>query len=272
MPPLLKFTNLHSFSTPFISAASGLALYKNHFYVIADDELFALKIAKDDFAHAKKITLFSGELAEEKKLRKKMKPDLESIVELPSGDLLCVPSGSEEHRVQGVLIKEDRVVGVSFQHLYTKLREIFSELNIEGAVVLDQTLRLFQRGNGEKHENATVDVHLHDFLKGKITLSNIKYYDLGLINGAALSFTDATMFKDRIYFLAAAEDCKSTYLDGEFKGAVLGVMDLSGKLLKQEAIDVKSKPEGISVDDDYFYLVTDDDDRSKPSSLWRGKL
>jgi hypothetical protein len=269
---VIKLTKLHSFSEPFLSAASGLALARDHFYVIADDELFALKIDKNNFANTQKITLFSGVLSEEKKLRKKTKPDLESIVELPSGDLLCIPSGSEEHRVLGALIKNDGAAVISFQTLYIKLREIFTELNIEGSVVVGHSLRLFQRGNGEKHENATVDVNLVDFLQGLISITNIQRYSLGELNGAALSFTDATLYNDRIYFLAAAEASESTYLDGEFKGAVLGMMDLSGRMLKQEVLDVRSKPEGLSLEQDYFFIVTDDDDRSKPSFLLRGSL
>ena len=266
---MIQLSKLHSFSNPFMSAASGLALVKNHFFVIADDELFALKLDKN-LLQTQTITLFPGALSEELKLRKKTKPDLESIVELPSGQLLCVPSGSEVHRVWGALIKGDLAVVLSFETLYAKLREIFSELNIEGAVVVEQSLRLFQRGNGEKHENATVDVNLNDFLQGIISISKVQRYDLGQMHGAALSFTDATLYEDRIYFLAAAEACESTYLDGEFKGAVLGMMDLSGKILKRDSLDVRSKPEGICIEADYFYLVTDDDDRSKPSSLLRG--
>jgi len=270
---LIKLKNLHTFSDPFVSAASGLNLINNQFYLIADDELFAVAVHKD-FSFSKVITLFAGELATEKKLRKQMKPDLESMVELPSGDILCVPSGSEKHRTQGVIIKKNNhgVEYLNFKGLYQELNKTFSELNIEGAIIINEWLRLFQRGNGKKRQNATVDIHLADLLKGKIKISYVKYYDLGLLNGAPLSFTDATLTNNRIHFLAAAEDCESTYLDGVIKGSVLGTMDLAGNLLRLESLDLKSKPEGLCSDLENFYVVTDDDDRVKPSSLFSGKL
>lgn len=271
---MIKLTPLHTFTDPFVSAASGLALVNDEFYLVADDELFAVVVNKNNLAEGKTLTFFSGALAEEKKLRKQNKPDLESIVLLPSGDLLCIPSGSEKNRSQGVMIKNggSEIKQINFNSLYSELRKSFSELNIEGAVVIDQWLRLFQRGNGKKHQNGTVDVNLQDLLNGKTTISFVKHYELGQLNGANLSFTDATVFGNKIYFLAVAEACESTYLDGEFKGSGFGIMDLKGKLIGLEPLDLKSKPEGIAVDEDCFYVVTDDDDRSKPSKLFKGLI
>jgi hypothetical protein len=250
---LIKLTNLHTFTDPFVAAASGLVLNNDQFYLVADDELFAVVVDKKNPEQGKTITLFSGALAEEKKLRKQTKPDLESMVVLPSGDLLCIPSGSEKHRCTGVLIKPDgsEIKLVDFSRLYSELRKTFSELNIEGAVIVDDWLRLFQRGNGKKQQNGTVNVNYKDLLQDKITISFVKHYELGKQNGANLSFT---------------------YLDGEFKGSVLGTMDLKGNLLRLEALDLKYKPEGLCTDGDNFYVVTDADDRSTPAKLFQGKL
>lgn len=271
---MIKLTSLHTLSDPFVSAASGLLIKNDQFFLVADDELFALVLDKNDLSQSKTITLFTGALAEEKKLRKQTKPDIESIVELPSGDLLCIPSGSEKHRTSGVLIKNEgaEIKHISFRGLYTELRKTFSELNIEGAIIVNDWLRLFQRGNGKNQQNGTVDVNFKDLLNDKVTISFVKHYELGQQNGANLSFTDATLGTDAIYFLAVAEACESTYLDGDFKGSVLGTMDLKGKILRLEALDLKSKPEGLCLDKDHFYVATDDDDRSKPSKLFKGKL
>ncbi len=257
-----------------ISAASGLILKNEQFYVIADDELFAVALDKKDFETAKTIPLFSGALSEELKLRKQQKPDLECIVELPSGDILCIPSGSELNRHQGVLISgvDSSVKSISFKSLYSELRKSFSELNIEGAVIVDQWLRLFQRGNGKKNQNGTVDINFQDLLMGKVTISFVKHMELGKHNGANLSFTDATLHNNKIYFLAVAEACESTYLDGEFKGSALGLMDLKGKIIGMELLNLKNKPEGLCTDNDSFYIVTDDDDRTKAAQLFKGKI
>ncbi len=257
-----------------VCAASGLVLKNDQFYLVADDELYAVVADKNNLEETRTITLFSGALAHEKKLRKQTKPDLESIAELPSGELLCIPSGSEKHRTHGVLVKADgaEIKPINFKSLYSELKKTFSELNIEGAIVVDEWLRLFQRGNGKHQQNGTVDVKLKDLLQDKITISFVKHYELGQQNGANLSFTDATLAGNKIYFLAVAENCESTYLDGEFKGSVLGTMDLKGKLMRLESLDLKSKPEGLCTDAEHFYVVTDDDDRTRPSKLFKGKL
>lgn len=271
---MINLTCLHTFTDPHVSAASGLVLMNEQFYVVADDELHAVALNKNNLEQSKTILLFSGKLAEEKLLRKQTKPDIESIVQLPSGDLLCIPSGSERHRSKGVLIKDggNETVPVDFGSLYSELRKTFSELNIEGAVVVNEWLRLFQRGNGKKQQNGTVDVNFKDLLQGKTTISFVKHHELGQFNGANLGFTDATLVKDKIYFLVVAEACESTFLDGEFKGSALGIMDLKGKIIRLERLDLKSKPEGLCTDLENFYVVTDDDNRTKPAKLFRGIL
>lgn len=270
---MIKLSPLHTFNDPFVSAASGLALKDDEFFIVADDELYAVAVNKSNLDQGKKITLFEGALAEEKKLRKVSKPDLESMVLLPSGDLLCIPSGSEVNRHQGMIIKADgSTKPINFRGLYSELRKSFSELNIEGSVIVGDWLRLFQRGNGKKNQNGTVDVNLKDLLMDKITISFVKHMVLGNHNGANLSFTDAALGNNQIYFLAVAENCESTYLDGEFKASAIGIMDLKGKILGLEPLNLKNKPEGLCIDTDSFYVVTDDDDRSKPSQMFKGKL
>ncbi len=138
--------------------------------------------------------------------------------------------------------------------------------------MIDGWLRLFQRGNGRKNQNGTIDVNLADLLVEKITISFVKHMELGKHNGENLSFTDATLFNNQIYFLAVAEASESTYLDGEFKGSGLGIMDLKGKIIGIEPLNLKHKPEGLCIDGDSFFVVTDDDDRAMPAQLFKGKL
>ena len=255
---MIKPTKFHTFTESCFSTASGLTLMNHQFYFVADDDSAVVVVDKNEPTKSRKIHLIPGAA----------KADLASLVGLPSGDLLCIPSGSEKHQSQGVLIKAsgEEIKKIDFSALFSELRKTFSELNIEGVVFIDECLRLFQRGNGKKQQNGTVDVYLKDLLEGKVKISFVKYYELGKQNGANLSFTNATMANNRIYFLAVAE------ADGEYKGSVLGTMDLKGKLMRLESLDLKSKPEGLSSDAENFYVVTNDNDRSKPSCLFIGKL
>ena len=78
------------------------------------------------------------------KERKKLKPDWESLVFLSTreDELLILPSGSTLNRSMGVFVElhdeELRSLKkIDLSALYQQLKLNFSELNIEGAVVVD---------------------------------------------------------------------------------------------------------------------------------------
>src|SRR5258705_4038133 len=83
-----------------LSAASGLVHVGSFIYVVADDELHLGVFNAADNAPGGLLRLFDGELPDEKAARKKHKPDLEAIVQLPpfgdfeKGALLALGSGS----------------------------------------------------------------------------------------------------------------------------------------------------------------------------------
>jgi hypothetical protein len=267
---MIKPEILFTLTNPFISAASGLVFHAEHFYVISDDELSLLSIGRNHKAVLHR--LFPGFLPEGKE-RKGKKPDLESLVGI-GNELLALPSGSELNRVYGVLLNLENFSTrqIDFSPVMDDLRNDFSELNIEGSVVLGDRIRLFQRGNGKLHENGIIDLDLHSFLKGQVQNKKVKRLSLGTFLDTPLSFTDASLHDGMILFIAVAEKTESTFLDGEFSGAVIGKMSLQGDILMMIPLDVSTKPEGITSDETYFYLVTDADDRRFPSTLLRGLL
>lgn len=268
---MIKFKELHTFQDPYIAAASGLVYQNGKFYVVSDDELSVVKFdLKGDF---EVLTLFKGTLPEETKARKKVKPDMESLVILPDQSVLCLPSGSKPNRVRGAIVfKDNSVKELSFANIYGELLKRFPELNIEGAVVYQDMVRLFQRGNGSLHQNAVIDLKLADLLSDQVKDMNIIDVTIGTLNGIKLSFTDASFSQGLFWFLAVAENSESTYLDGEFSGAVIGAMDLEGNIHFQEELDISQKPEGLVVREKDIFIVTDADDRSKPSKLYSGVL
>lgn len=256
---------------PFISAASGLIKIDHQCYVIGDDENFVgrydlLKQTGETFV------LFQDVLPEDKTERKKLKKDFEAMVYLPrTQNILVLPSGSTHQRETAALmnLNGELVQVISLHELYQSLRLTITELNIEGGVLIEDSLFLFQRGNGKLGMNALVKLSYPE-----LALDSILPIDLGEIQSVKLTFTDATNFGNNFLFLAVAEASASTYLDGEVVGSVLGILTPQGRILAQEQLQIISKPEGLSFskEDFSFLVVTDDDDRAKPALLMLGKL
>lgn len=273
---MIELENVFKLTQPFISAASGLVELDGKFFIIADDENF-IGIYNCETQKGSASIVFKEVLPIDKSLRKKMKRDIEALVLLPNlKKLLLVPSGSTPMRECGALISDSGHIEkeLTFHSLYSELRESFSELNIEGGLVFGDEFFLFQRGNGSKNQNGIISFSLKAFLNNDILNLKILPVELGCIKGVNLSITDATRIKNKILFLAVAEDSDSTYLDGQVVGSVLGIMNRSGEVVCTSRLNTPSKPEGIffSASENCFFLVTDDDDRNCPSSMLKGYL
>ena len=260
----------------YVAAGSGLVYHNNHFYVVADDEASLACFPKVDSQKGHFIKLFEKKLPLEAKLRKKEKPDLESLVKLDEERLLALPSGSKDNRVWGAIynLKTQLVTELNLEESFRFLQKNIQELNIEGAVIRGETLLLFQRGNGATHANALIHLNLNEFLHGDIKQSKIIPIHLGQTQNTFYSFTDASTGPDNlIYFLAAAENSESTYDDGEFIGALIGALNEQGEVILSRELDITGKPEGLAFDEQgNFFIITDEDDIKKASVLYKGKF
>lgn len=280
-----------------VNAASGLVKSQNHFLVIADDELSLFQFNFEGQTKVRTLPLKPGSLPNNFKDRKKQKPDWEALVQLQTANresvLLAVPSGSTNNRMIGALVTlntEGLIDGssksseVDFSKIYAALSEKLPDLNIEGACVLNNQLKFFQRGNGKAGVNAIIDLNLdgivHD-MKNQIPLDaknilSVQPFDLGTLNSFKLDFTDACTVDNTIWFLAVAEDSQSTYEDGKYHGAILGCLDSEGKEVARYEIDCALKPEGLWVEKEEhrlcFYIVTDADNPQIRASIYFGKL
>ncbi len=266
--------NIHlTLKSPFIAAASGLVITDKFFLMVADDENHMARFDRTSL-QGEYLEIFPDQLPTEPKARKKIKPDFESLIDCPSLQrLLVMPSGSTSQRMRAAWLAPS---GELLNHwnlsdFFLSLNPYISEINIEGGVFFDQELLLFQRGNGEKGENGLIYCELTSLQTLKFKA--YKPIQLPLIQGVATTFTDACRYQDQLLFVAVAEDSQSTYLDGEVKGSLIGLMGHSGEVLKYEILNTLSKPEGIFWDGIHkkIYLVTDDDDRKKPSQLLWGE-
>lgn len=268
---MIKLKTILTLDNPFIAAASGLAIVDAKFMIAADDENF-VALYDEEKKSGISIPIFPGDLPLDLHKRKKIKPDIESLVYLPDSKIMAVPSGSALNRDRGALLRGDgsKIKDLSFQNFYAELRKTFNELNIEGACVINEEVWFFQRGNGSLGENGIVKTTLDSCMGGQPTILEIQHISLGKFQGVNLSFTDVSSWNSHILFLAVAEDSKSTYLDGNVLGSFLGLMNSKGEILKIEKLELTSKAEGLCAQDDKFFLVIDDDNRKLPSKLFSG--
>jgi hypothetical protein len=216
------------------------------------------------------------------------KLDLEAVVALPDGRLIAFGSGSTPVRERIVILEDQGVRVRDAAQLYSALRSevAFSgaELNLEGAVISGEMMRLFQRGNGTtsvglEPVNAVGSLPLDSFLRwldggGPVPpLVQITQVELGLKDGTRFGFTDATARPDgSIVFLAAAEESPSAVADGAVLGSLLGILDGDGAQLLPIVDDSGSgcalKLEGIQVranDPSTFDVVADGDRSDEPA-------
>lgn len=276
-----------------LSAASGLVAAGEFLHIVADDELSLVSFGLGGSSPGVATPLLPGALASGHATRKKQKPDFEALAFLPPqhlpphGGLIAFASGSKPNRHQGVTIKlgpsgepTTSVKQLDLSPLYIQLNREFSDLNIEGAAVLgaDQ-LRLFQRGNAQSRENASIDITISELLAGCAfkpnSLKQIRHYDLGVWDGVPLSFTDAVALSDgTVVYTAVAEATNDTYSDGAISGSVIGLISPEGRLLKQWRLEGAIKIEGLAVSLTKSQLiqalmVSDADDRSVPAGLFK---
>jgi hypothetical protein len=229
---------------------------------------------------------------------KKDKLDLEALVSLTVDGrpaLLAIGSGSggtarREHLVLCTFQDDGKAAievfaGGAFYRQLARADFTGDERNLEGAVVVGDRLRLFNRGNGAgEARDAVGEVslpqllrHLRDpLLHGAPPLSKVQELALGDVNGTRLTVTDATVHPDgRTLFLAAAEASPNTWDDGEVKGTALGVLGADGTttlwpLLDEQGRSLTDKVEGIAVDPANprrAFVVVDKDDPHAPADL-----
>lgn len=288
----------HKHRHAHLSAASGLVQVGNWLYVVADDENHLGLFARDGDTHGELIPVFPGDLPLKLEERKAAKPDLEVLTLIPAskkypdGALLALGSGSKEARHKGAIISLSAqgnlgaVEIIDLAQLYHELKDEIGKINIEGAVIIDKDIILFQRGNKKNKLNATIRFPLKQFYqytlghdkKTKDKLDTvITPYDLGEIAGVPLCFTDATTLADgTIIFTAAAENTSDAYLDGQCMGSIIGVINSRSDLHSTIAIDKIIKAEGVEAqlvnNKIHLLLVTDADDETAPAQVYAAEL
>jgi len=219
-------------------------------------------------------------------LAKADKPDFESAVRTPDGDVHVLGSGSTAKRC--IVARIDSAHAVTLRQrpaLYDSVQDALASgerPNIEGAIVAGERLRLFNRAAG-RTPNASVDLPLAALHGGEPRVLALQLFELGTLEGIRLSFTDVALLPDgRSVFLAAAEDAPDAIADGPVSGSVVGLLEPSPsgagarwtRLLGSDGRPSPYKVEGVVVDRDVRggWLLTDSDDARIPAMLLRVEL
>ena len=204
-----------------IGAASGLVYLNNSLFIISDNSnfLYHYKITEKTL---NKIKLFENS---QEIVAKKDKADFEALT-LFDNKIYLFGSGSTKKRNTQVTfnLENNEVKEKNLSKIYNRLTKTISlaanELNIEGAIITDETTYFFQRGNGANAHNG---IFCYD---KKSKTAQFILITLPKLKRIAASFTDAILVEDKIFFLAASEDTISTYDDGELLGSIIGSMNI----------------------------------------------
>ena len=161
-----------------------------------------------------------------------------------------------------------------------RLQPDTKELNMEGLLIRDDKVFLFQRGNSKKGKNGVAEMSLASWMKGikendwsgKLKFDPVK---VGTLSGVDLTVTDVAWSKYGLLVLASAEDTESAYADGVVYGTVLArLVDNKAEILAK--FDPINKLEGLSVEETAegleLYLVEDADNPSKAGSLYKAQV
>ena len=195
-----------------LSSASGNAYQEQNLYLIADDSQYLYQYNLDN----KNLYKFPLTDNPQENIPKKEKPDFEALVKNKE-TFYTFGSGSKENRafLHTSTPSSNTINKIPLDVLYSSIASFAEidkeELNIEGAFFKGDELYLFNRGNGKHNRNFIAIIQGKNFTEEfNIILHDIK---LPKLNGIQTGFSDATIVDDTIYFLATAEDNKSTYND-----------------------------------------------------------
>lgn len=231
-----------------VGSASGLFLAQDRLYIIGDNSgyLYAYHIADQKL---NRIQLLPDQ-SQLDNIPKKDKPDFEVLCH-HNGVLFIMGSGSEANRNLMVEyhLQTKEMVRHDLSTLYRNIKKNTfiddANLNIEGAIFTGEEWFLFNRGNGNAAKNGIIKVLGKQLFKA----DQMEFFPIVLqkTNHVVASFTDAILYQNQIYFIAAAEDTTSTFNDGEILGSYIGSIDVKTLHLNYtKKIAEHQKFEGIS--------------------------
>jgi hypothetical protein len=275
---MTKFTLDILFHIIGIGSASGLFYQGNSLFMISDNSSFLYE-----------YNITNGTVNEYPLLKnasqnilKQDKPDFESITHFQD-TLYVFGSGSTSNRNKLVTfdLNTKKVVSTNnLTDLYAVMQSFESiqpeDFNLEGIIYSGDNWYLFNRGNESNSKNIIFTLHAQKLDQEFSLIAN--KYKLPKIKGVQTSFTDALKVDDKIYFLATAENTKSTYDDGIILGSIIGRIDIETmKIDFTKKISPTNKFEGLTLysqtkDQVQFLLCEDNDTDILKSTIFKLSL
>jgi hypothetical protein len=266
-----------------VRAASAIAPFGDGWLVVQDDATHAAWVRPDSVTAVRVVPAVGGhEVFSAAAGTKHLKPDFEAACPVGEGVLL-LGSGSTAARMRASLVTRSGFTVADLTPLYRTVGAALGlrddQLNLEGACVIGDRLRWFQRANLVAGvPNAAVDVDLGalvDAVTGagaadRVGVGDVRRYELGTVAGVALAVTDAVSLGDgRVLVSAAAEDTPNAVDDGLVVGAALALLDEGGVRDTAEFPEAH-KVEGLAVREPIagglrLLAVVDADDPETPS-------
>ena len=257
-----------------VRAASAVTAFGNGFLVVQDDATHAAWFLDGRATAVRLLPPVEGfEAFDELSATKHLKPDLEAACAVLDGAdpaVLVMGSGSSPARMRWVLLTQEHGHPHTRVADMTELYRVAAEalevpldaLNMEGACVLDRTLRWFHRGLPSAGQpSASVDLDLVDVLAAvhghagadTITVAAPRRYALGSVANVGLAITDAVALPGHgVLCAAAAEDSPNTRDDGPVVASALVLLrddDLPDVALLPLIEGVVAKVEGLMLVD-----------------------
>lgn len=217
-----------------IPSASGLEIMGNDIYIMSDDSPWLFRL-NQKFEVLDKIQVGDVSVAAEGKIPKPFKSDLEAMAVFEQGFLLFGSGSKSPQRDVLVQLNTNQPLDIK-KYSLTKFYDAIclsagfprKDLNIEAAVIIDDTLYLFNRG-----KNRIIKINARDFLeyaKGFKEIPAFKIYSITLpsLNGLVAGFSGACSTPDgkQIIFTASVENTSNWIDDGEVCGSFVGIITI----------------------------------------------
>jgi hypothetical protein len=287
-----------------VRAASAIAPLGDGWLIVQDDATHAAWWRSKSVTAVRVVDSVDGlEEFSSSAGTKHLKPDFEAACAVSANGthgVLLLGSGSTGARMRASLVAmgaadhalseaEPAFTVAGLESVYRKVAAALGlhhdQLNLEGACVVGDRLRWFQRGNfAAGTPTACVDVDLAELLAAvtgsiaadRVQVGDVRRYDLGAVGGVALAVTDAmSVAGGRVLVSAAAEDTPNAVDDGPVVGSALALLDDEGVLASvvvPESGRGAHKVEGLAVgattaDGLRLLAVVDADDPTVASEL-----
>lgn len=282
-----------------VRAASAVVPFGNGHVVVSDDATQAAWFHDGDVSRVRLLPPVDGhDVFDEESGTKHLKPDLEAAcqVEVDEGTAaLMMGSGSSPARMRWSLLRlegrQPLAAYAEMGHVYAAIADALAvdtdSLNLEGACLIGDTLRWFNRGMPSAGLlSGSVDIDVRTALAaafsgdaGSVTATNPLHYDLGAVGGVGLAITDVVALPDgTLLASAAAEDSPNPRDDGPVVASALARIEgdrvvevvsmptLDGSVLKVEGLMVVDTDEWQTT----LLAVADADDPQAAS--WAARL